>query len=143
MRGVVVYNGQVSKRAVILVVTRSFQSKDCVTMKQVGHDVVTLVSICRTLSEIDISAPCNSLCHCSGRDYDPVCGVDKVSYFSPCHAGCTVQVKDKEKMKKTNLLSIEKVGTEDKAKSTTSGKEPRLKPLSLIDLFTDTAAILN
>lgn len=62
----------------------------------------------RTLSEIDISAPCNSLCHCSGRDYDPVCGVDKVSYFSPCHAGCTVQVKDKEKMKKTNLLSIEK-----------------------------------
>ena len=112
-------------------------------MKQGGHDVVTLVSIYRTLSEIDISAPCNSLCHCSGRDYDPVCGVDKVSYFSPCHAGCTVQVKDKEKMKKTNLLSIEKVGTEDKAKSTTSGKEPRLKPLSLIDLFTDTAAILN
>lgn len=119
---------QISYRAVVLVVTRSFLSKDCVTMKQGGHDVVTLVSIYRTLSEIDISAPCNSLCHCSGRDYDPVCGVDKVSYFSPCHAGCTVQVKDKEKMKKTNLLSIEKVGTEDEAESTTSGNEPRLKP---------------
>ena len=51
-----------------------------------------------------------------------------MSYFSPCHAGCTVQVKDKEKMKKTNLLSIEKVGTEDEAESTTSRKEPRLKP---------------
>ena len=44
-------------------------------MKQGGHGVVTLVSIYRTLSEVDISAPCNSLCHCSGRDYDPVCGV--------------------------------------------------------------------
>ena len=70
----------------------------------------SFVSIYRTLSETDKLAPCNSRCHCSGRDYDPVCGVDKVSYFSPCHAGCMVQVKDKESMQKTNLLSIEKVG---------------------------------
>ena len=49
-----------------------------------------------------------------------------MSYFSPCHAGCTVQVKDKESMQKTNLLSIEKVGTEDEANSTASVNEPSL-----------------
>ncbi|XP_078358479.1 solute carrier organic anion transporter family member 4A1-like [Oculina patagonica] len=45
----------------------------------------------RTLTDINLSASCNSLCHCNSRDYDPVCGVDEISYFSPCHAGCTVK----------------------------------------------------
>jgi len=45
----------------------------------------------RTLTEINKSAPCNSLCHCNSREYDPVCGVDELSYFSPCHAGCTIR----------------------------------------------------
>ncbi|KAJ7333507.1 hypothetical protein OS493_017044 [Desmophyllum pertusum] len=53
----------------------------------------------RTLSELNKSAPCNSLCHCNNRDYDPVCGIDQLSYFSPCHAGCTIKVDDKETRK--------------------------------------------
>ncbi|XP_055850683.1 solute carrier organic anion transporter family member 4A1 [Episyrphus balteatus] len=31
---------------------------------------------------------CNSGCHCSRMNYDPICGSDGVMYFSPCHAGC-------------------------------------------------------
>lgn len=46
----------------------------------------------RTLEEINKSSLCNQLCHCNSRDYDPVCGVDEVSYFSPCHAGCTKRI---------------------------------------------------
>lgn len=65
----------------------------------------------RTLTEINKVSPCNSLCHCNSRKYEPVCGVDQISYFSPCHAGCTVRVKDRKKTPKTNLLDIEQVGT--------------------------------
>lgn len=62
----------------------------------------------RTLEETSKFSPCNSLCHCSSRDYDPVCGVDQISYFSPCYAGCTLRVKDKDKsQKKTNLLTMD------------------------------------
>lgn len=51
----------------------------------------------KTLTEINKSAPCNSLCHCNSREYDPVCGVDELSYFSPCHAGCTILNMDGRK----------------------------------------------
>ncbi|KAJ8269120.1 hypothetical protein COCON_G00117270 [Conger conger] len=33
-------------------------------------------------------ADCNSGCLCSGRDWDPVCGENGVTYISPCLAGC-------------------------------------------------------
>ncbi|GBP12346.1 Solute carrier organic anion transporter family member 4C1 [Eumeta japonica] len=36
-----------------------------------------------------LSANCNSECACADAEYSPVCGADKVVYFSPCHAGCT------------------------------------------------------
>ncbi|BFZ21196.1 hypothetical protein BsWGS_24235 [Bradybaena similaris] len=32
---------------------------------------------------------CNQNCSCVEEDYFPVCGRDKVMYFSPCYAGCT------------------------------------------------------
>ncbi|XP_055710573.1 solute carrier organic anion transporter family member 4A1 [Phlebotomus papatasi] len=31
---------------------------------------------------------CNSKCSCSKMNYDPVCGIDGIMYYSPCHAGC-------------------------------------------------------
>ncbi|XP_028810056.1 solute carrier organic anion transporter family member 1C1 isoform X2 [Denticeps clupeoides] len=31
---------------------------------------------------------CNSDCQCSGRDWDPVCGEDGITYVSACLAGC-------------------------------------------------------
>ncbi|XP_032677729.1 solute carrier organic anion transporter family member 4A1 isoform X1 [Odontomachus brunneus] len=31
---------------------------------------------------------CNSGCGCSKSQFDPICGVDGITYYSPCHAGC-------------------------------------------------------
>lgn len=36
-----------------------------------------------------VTAPCNANCSCSIANIDPVCGEDNLSYFSPCHAGCS------------------------------------------------------
>lgn len=39
-----------------------------------------------------LTSTCNSKCACNSRDYDPICGVDGVMYYSPCHAGCTKEL---------------------------------------------------
>ncbi|XP_011349076.1 solute carrier organic anion transporter family member 4A1 isoform X1 [Ooceraea biroi] len=31
---------------------------------------------------------CNKGCGCSRSQFDPICGVDGITYYSPCHAGC-------------------------------------------------------
>ena len=40
-------------------------------------------------------APCNMNCSCSLASMNPVCGQDKLTYFSPCHAGCKQTTKTK------------------------------------------------
>lgn len=35
---------------------------------------------------------CNTMCACSKQNYDPICGVDGVMYYSPCHAGCSKEL---------------------------------------------------
>jgi len=39
-----------------------------------------------------LAATCNRACGCRSYEYHPVCGSDGMSYFSPCHAGCAVEV---------------------------------------------------
>ncbi|KAG8505411.1 Solute carrier organic anion transporter family member 6A1, partial [Galemys pyrenaicus] len=36
----------------------------------------------------NLTAPCNSHCHCSSSVYSVICGRDDIGYFSPCYAGC-------------------------------------------------------
>ena len=39
-----------------------------------------------------LAATCNNDCMCDGVKYKPICGVDGITYFSPCHAGCNDSV---------------------------------------------------
>ncbi|XP_066561698.1 solute carrier organic anion transporter family member 1C1 isoform X2 [Amia ocellicauda] len=38
--------------------------------------------------ERSLLADCNSGCLCSGKEWDPVCGENGITYISPCLAGC-------------------------------------------------------
>lgn len=38
--------------------------------------------------ELSIVSDCNANCSCSLDTYSPVCGIDNIVYYSPCHAGC-------------------------------------------------------
>lgn len=39
-----------------------------------------------------LESNCNSKCSCNQQNYDPICGVDGVMYFSPCYAGCAKEL---------------------------------------------------
>lgn len=38
---------------------------------------------------MNLTAACNFGCECHMTDVEPVCGNNGLTYFSPCHAGCT------------------------------------------------------
>ena len=40
------------------------------------------------------TASCARECDCMSHTYEPVCGEDGLTYFSPCRAGCTSTVID-------------------------------------------------
>lgn len=42
----------------------------------------------------DFHANCTSACDCNSLTYNPVCGSDGITYFSPCYAGCTTITAD-------------------------------------------------
>ncbi|EDV19628.1 uncharacterized protein TRIADDRAFT_11683, partial [Trichoplax adhaerens] len=44
------------------------------------------------LGEPILAATCNSGCMCNDVKYNPICGVDGTTYFSPCHAGCSSSI---------------------------------------------------
>ena len=39
--------------------------------------------------QINLTASCNFGCECDMNDVQPVCGANGLTYFSPCHAGCS------------------------------------------------------
>ncbi|KAL1424678.1 hypothetical protein MTO96_019968 [Rhipicephalus appendiculatus] len=49
----------------------------------------------------DLERSCNAHCNCSGVDYNPSCGSDNLTYYSPCIAGCA----EVRRYKKTKLYT--------------------------------------
>ena len=39
--------------------------------------------------QTNLTSSCNMDCSCSNNDLEPICGINGITYFSPCHAGCT------------------------------------------------------
>ncbi|CAH1773391.1 unnamed protein product [Owenia fusiformis] len=53
--------------------------------------------------EANLTSTCNIDCDCSHNDIEPICGINGMTYFSPCHAGCkqfigSEDFDDKEKL---------------------------------------------
>ena len=41
---------------------------------------------------LSLDGTCNTGCGCSTSNFNPICGVDGVTYYSPCHAGCFQEI---------------------------------------------------
>lgn len=46
-----------------------------------------VISYYRKIS-LSLENICNNGCGCSRLQFDPICGVDGITYYSPCYAGC-------------------------------------------------------
>ncbi|KAH7946470.1 hypothetical protein HPB49_025507 [Dermacentor silvarum] len=62
---------------------------------------LTTTADAQRLTFHDLERSCNAQCNCSGVVYDPVCGTDNFTYYSPCIAGCA----DVRRFKKTKLYT--------------------------------------
>ena len=49
-------------------------------------------------SDVLISPNCAMTCNCNSSVYEPVCGADQVTYFSPCRAGCLKNTNGNDSM---------------------------------------------
>jgi len=62
---------------------RPMQSCVCVFLDH-GISDSSLCNCCRNGNDTS----CGSDCSCEREWFEPVCGVDDLTYFSPCYAGC-------------------------------------------------------
>ncbi|XP_072427574.1 solute carrier organic anion transporter family member 5A1 isoform X2 [Chiloscyllium punctatum] len=52
-----------------------------------------------TMAHRNLTGGCNVNCACRTHEYEPVCGSDGITYFSPCLAGCSNVVNESTGMK--------------------------------------------
>ncbi|XP_064498729.1 solute carrier organic anion transporter family member 4C1 [Pseudopipra pipra] len=91
----------------------------------------------------NLTAPCNANCGCLRSMYYPVCGRDRVQYFSPCFAGCKSYLVNSNMTKIYHNCScigkpVRENGSEDFLFEAISGKCPtqcRFLPIFLTIFF--------
>ncbi|GLG98073.1 Solute carrier organic anion transporter family member [Gryllus bimaculatus] len=61
----------------------------CDNVKMAGTTIPYFNSSKPEPFQVNLTAACNFGCECHMTDVEPVCGNNGLTYFSPCHAGCT------------------------------------------------------
>lgn len=63
----------------------------CDNLKMAGTTIPYYNSTTHNMEpfQVNLTAACNFGCECHMQDVEPVCGNNGLTYFSPCHAGCT------------------------------------------------------
>lgn len=61
----------------------------CDNVKMAGTTIPYFNSSRGEPFQVNLTAACNFGCECHMTDVEPVCGNNGLTYFSPCHAGCT------------------------------------------------------
>ncbi|GFR75414.1 solute carrier organic anion transporter family member [Elysia marginata] len=61
----------------------------CDNLKIAGANFPYFNSSGHKIFEANLTSACNQNCACSPNNIQPICGVNGITYFSPCHAGCT------------------------------------------------------
>lgn len=62
-----------------------------ILQKNLSVELKTYCRIGVPLVESNLASSCNANCSCQQEFFLPSCGADNMTYFSPCHAGCTVE----------------------------------------------------
>lgn len=61
----------------------------CDNLKMAGTTIPYFNSTRGEPFQVNLTSSCNFGCECRMNDVAPVCGNNGLTYFSPCHAGCT------------------------------------------------------
>ncbi|XP_041361891.1 solute carrier organic anion transporter family member 5A1-like [Gigantopelta aegis] len=61
----------------------------CDNLKIAGATFPYFNSSGHKIFEANLTSTCNQNCACSSNYIEPICGINGITYFSPCHAGCT------------------------------------------------------
>ncbi|KAK3741621.1 hypothetical protein QZH41_019262 [Actinostola sp. cb2023] len=69
--------------------TPTFFIPGCRTLEFAGVNAAYRIS---STVDLSIQSSCNRNCSCSSLNYNPVCGVDGITYYGPCQAGCSERI---------------------------------------------------